>query len=249
MKRFIPLIADTLLAALCAFILFFTLVRYYHGAAAGLAAGICGGLAAGGAAYVYISLKQKKNDSAAAAGAGAAKLCTHLALLDPREAERLFASCLKGAEQKNGRIEDEKNAYFLHFAPEPADMDDLLEAARADTDKNKNKIFVCCAATQKCTEFAECAGIEIAAAGKLYKMFEDAGALPQKYLGERARVKFFARVKARFSKRICLPAFWSGATLMFFSYFTYYPIYYIAAGALMLALCAAAAIFGKSRKG
>ena len=169
MKRFIPLIADTLLAALCAFILFFTLVRYYHGAAAGLAAGICGGLAAGGAAYVYISLKQKKNDSAAAAGAGAAKLCTHLALLDPREAERLFASCLKGAEQKNGRIEDGENAYFLHFAPEPADMDDLLEAARADTDKNK--IFVCCAATQKCTEFAECAGIEIAAAGKLYKMF------------------------------------------------------------------------------
>ena len=90
MKRFIPLIGDTVLAAVCAFLLFFTLVRYYSGSAAGLAAGICGAMAAGGAAFAYISIKQKKSSDSAAESSGAVKLFTHLSLLESGEAAELF---------------------------------------------------------------------------------------------------------------------------------------------------------------
>lgn len=245
MKRFIPLIGDTVLAAVCAFLLFFTLVRYYSGSAAGIAAGICGAMAAGGAAFAYISIKQKKSSDSAAESSGAVKLFTHLSLLESGEAAELFRSLIPGGKTQGDRVESDDAIYFLHFEPEPADMNDVLCAARAKTDKKK--YFVCRNALPACAEFAQCADVEILNAAKIYKLFKDARALPQKYLGERSKVKFFARIKGNFSRKVCLPAFWSGAALLFFSYFTYYPIYYIITGSLLLTLCVAAAIFGKSK--
>lgn len=40
----------------------------------------------------------------------------------------------------------------------------------------------------------------------------------------------------------------SGAVMLFFSYFSFYPVYYIVSGSLLLVMCAAAAIFGKRAK-
>ena len=58
----------------------------------------------------------------------------------------------------------------------------------------------------------------------------------------------FSKIKGGFSRRLCMPAFWSGAAMLFFSYFSFYPVYYIVSGSLLLVLCSAAAIFGKRAK-
>ena len=137
MKRFVPLIADAVLAAVCAFLLFFTLVRFYFSTAAGLAAGIIGGLAAGAGAFAYIAAKQSRSASLSAGKREAEKLAVHLACIPQSEAEELFMRCLDGAEQKDGRIECEGEAYFTKFCMEPCDRDDLLPAARFKTDKKK----------------------------------------------------------------------------------------------------------------
>ena len=79
MKKFIPLIADALLAGVCVFLLFFTLVRYYFSTAAGLAAGITAGLAAGAGTFFYIRAKQKKTLELSACKAGAGKRRTRRA--------------------------------------------------------------------------------------------------------------------------------------------------------------------------
>ena len=113
----------------------------------------------------------------------------------------------------------------------------------------KKKHFVCNAATAACAEFAADCGVEIICADGVYERLKARGALPEKYTGEVKKVKFFARIKSRFTKKLCLPSFASGAALLFFSYFTYYPIYYIVTGSLLLLLCLAAAVFGKKERG
>ena len=237
MKRFVPLIADAVLAAVCAFLLFFTLVRFYFSTAAGLAAGIIGGLAAGAGAFAYIAAKQSRSASLSAGKREAEKLAVHLACIPQSEAEELFMRCLDEPEQKDGRIECEGEAYFTKFCMEPCNRDDLLPAARFKTDKKK--YFVCNAATAACAEFAADCGVEIICADGVYERLKARGAVK--------KVKFFARIKSRFTKKLCLPSFASGAALLFFSYFTYYPIYYIVAGSLLLLLCLAAAVFGRKK--
>ena len=244
MKRFIPLILDALLAALCTFLLLFTLVRYYISAAAGLAAGITGGLAAGAAAYIYISLRQKRNTAISAGHAGAEKLAAHLAILGNDGAKKLIAQCVNGTADEF--VENDTEIFAVECKFEPASTDDLVPLLRVQTPKKKR--FICASATPACADFAAAAGIELVCADALYEIVKQADKLPEKYLWEgKKRTKFITLVKQRFTRKLCLPSFWSGAALLFFSYFTYYPVYYIIFGSLLLVLCAAAAVFGKKK--
>ena len=246
MKRYIPLIADSVLAALCVFLLFFTLVRYYYTAAAGLAAGIVAGAAAGTGAFFYIRAKQFKRQSFTASRTGAEKLALHLAMLNENDAVKLLEKGLNCTIGENGVPESESEIYFMKFTPEPCNRNDILTCARFATDKKK--YFCCGSATPACAELAEQCGIKILGADAIYEKLKDADALPEKYLPEgRKKPRFFALIKSRFTRRLCLPAFWSGAALLLFSYFTYYPVYYITVGSLLLAVCAVAAVFGKKK--
>ncbi len=57
----LPLILDTLFAALCAFLLFFTAMRYYtKSAAIALGFAICACILFGALSFLYISKKQNK---------------------------------------------------------------------------------------------------------------------------------------------------------------------------------------------
>ena len=111
-------------------------------------------------------------------------------------------------------------------------------------DGAKKKYFACASATAKCADFAAAAGIALLCADDVYELIKVAEKLPGKYLWEgKKRKKFLTLVRSRFTRKLCLPSFWSGAALLFFSYFTYYPVYYIAVGSALLLLCGAAAIF------
>ena len=58
----LPLVLDTVFAAICAFLLFFTAIRFYtKSAVVGLIFGICAALLLGALAFLYISGKQNKS--------------------------------------------------------------------------------------------------------------------------------------------------------------------------------------------
>ncbi len=244
MKKFIPLIADALLAALCVFLLFFTLVRYYYSAAAGLAAGAVAAVAAGTGAFCLMKVRRSKSAAAGAVRADAENLAAHLAVAGECRGRALFAECVNG-KICGDFIETDDGLYLLACTPEKAGAERLLPLITAETAKSRH--FACAAGiTPKCAEYAAAADIAVLGADGIYELFKKAGKLPQKYLLEgKKRTKFLSAVRSRFTKKLCLPAFWSGAALLFFSYFTYYPAYYMAFGSLLLALCAAAAIFGR----
>ena len=243
MRKYIPAISDALLAAVGVVLLFFTLVRYHISTAAGLAAGIVAGLAAGAGAFCYIRARQKKSTDVSACRAEAEKLAVHLAILGDGGARKLLAECIEGARETGQFIESENAVYFTDFKLEAADIDDLLPLLRFDG--AKKKYFACASATAKCADFAAAAGIALLCADDVYELIKVAEKLPGKYLWEgKKRKKFLTLVRSRFTRKLCLPSFWSGAALLFFSYFTYYPVYYIAVGSALLLLCGAAAIFG-----
>lgn len=245
-RKFIPIVSDAAVAALCTFMLAFTFVRYHFGNTYGLIAALPAALAAGTLVFLYKGRKRKRALDTAAMSAGAEKLAAHLALLGPEESAALFARGLDGAKPDGSVAETDKGLYFCSFTPEPADRNALLTAIRHRTEKKKH--FVCCTATQECARLAEETGIELICAEEIYGLLKEKDALPGKYLLEKPKSGMFSKIKGGFSRRLCMPAFWSGAAMLFFSYFSFYPVYYIVSGSLLLVLCAAAAIFGKRAK-
>ncbi len=245
-RKFIPIVSDAAVAALCTFMLAFTFVRYHFGNTYGLIAALPAALAAGTLVFLYKGRKRKRALDTAAMSAGAEKLAAHLALLGPEESAALFARGLDGAKTDGSVAETDRGLYFCSFTPEPADRNALLTAIRHRTEKKKH--FVCCTATQECARLAEEAGIELICAEEIYGLLKEKDALPGKYLLEKPKSGMFSKIKGGFSRRLCMPAFWSGAAMLFFSYFSFYPVYYIVSGSLLLMLCAAAAIFGKRAK-
>lgn len=245
-RKFIPIVSDAAVAALCTFMLAFTFVRYHFGNTYGLIAALPAALAAGTLVFLYKGRKRKRALDTAAMSAGAEKLAAHLALLGPEESAALFARGLDGAKPDGSVAETDRGLYFCSFTPEPADRNALLTAIRHRTEKKKH--FVCCTATQECARLAEETGIELICAEEIYGLLKEKDALPGKYLLEKPKSGMFSKIKGGFSRRLCMPAFWSGAAMLFFSYFSFYPVYYIVSGSLLLVLCSAAAIFGKRAK-
>lgn len=245
-RKFIPIVSDAAVAALCTFMLAFTFVRYHFGNTYGLIAALPAALAAGTLVFLYKGRKRKRALDTAAMSAGAEKLAAHLALLGPEESAALFARGLDGAKPDGSVAETDRGLYFCSFTPEPADRNALLTAIRHRTEKKKH--FVCCTATQECARLAEETGIELICAEEIYGLLKEKDALPVKYLLEKPKSGMFSKIKGGFSRRLCMPAFWSGAAMLFFSYFSFYPVYYIVSGSLLLVLCSAAAIFGKRAK-
>ena len=245
-RKFIPIVSDAAVAALCTFMLAFTFVRYHFGNTYGLIAALPAALAAGTLVFLYKGRKRKRALDTAAMSAGAEKLAAHLALLGPEESAALFARGLDGAKPDGSVAETDRGLYYCSFTPEPADRNALLTAIRHRTEKKKH--FVCCTATQECARLAEETGIELICAEEIYGLLKEKDALPGKYLLEKPKSGMFSKIKGGFSRRLCMPAFWSGAAMLFFSYFSFYPVYYIVSGSLLLVLCSAAAIFGKRAK-
>ncbi|MCD7729228.1 MAG: hypothetical protein LUI60_04875 [Clostridia bacterium] len=247
MKVNLPLICDTLLTALCAFIFFFTLVRYYtKNAVIALISGICGGVALGAGAFFYIRRKQRKKILFGREAEEKRKLAMHLCLLPSGEACSLLAKAA-GGEVKGRRVESENIVCFAIFKAEPCDMDDILPALKRKCG-GKDKVIACNYITENARKLAENCGAAVWECADIYLRLKKAEALPETYLyAEPEKIKLLKRIKLRFTRKLCLPAFWSGAALMFMSLFTFYPIYYIVSGAILLAVCAAAAIFGQPK--
>lgn len=244
MKRInLPLILDTFFAAVCAFLLFFTSIRYYtKNAFIGLGFGVAAGVLFGVLCYLYISKKQNKKLLLSRDEKNKKLLSLHLSLSSDNYICELFSKLYEASEIQNGKIFTKDCVYFPEFKMQPLNEDDVARIIKFKNDAKK--IIICCSQSCEAAALAENFLIEIIDINGIYPALKDNGLLPEKYVYEGAKkISVFKKIKTRFSRRLCAPLFWSGAALLLLSYFTFFPIYYIISGSVMLILSAVALVF------
>jgi hypothetical protein len=244
MKLNLPLIFDTFFVAFSAFLLFFTAVRYYtKSQLIGLILGICAALLFGALAFVYIRKKSHKKLICAADEKDKQLLAIHLSLCPEEQVINIFSSLL-GCNIVDNLLESDDTIYFINFKLSPLSPDDIAGAITFKS--QKKKIILCNAACKECKEIADNFSIKIATLNELYPQLKASNLLPQKYIFEGAiKPTFFKRLKLKFNRKLTAPLFWCGLSLLFFSFFTFYPAYYIATGGVLIILSAVCLVFGK----
>ncbi len=245
MKRLnLPLILDTVFAAICAFLLFFTAIRFYtKNAIIGLVFGVLAGALFGTLAFLYISGKQNKSLLISKDEKQKKLLALHLSLSRDEDVKSLFKKCLgEDAKIRGKRVICGGVSYFFYFKMQPLSEDDVARVIKFKCDGEKKIYCVKCS-----TEAAVLAGnfsIGIIGIDEVFSALKEADLLPEKYVYEEAKKpNLFKRIKMRFSRKLCAPLFWSGAALLALSYFTFFPIYYIVSGGIMIILSAVALVF------
>lgn len=241
----LPLILDTVFAALCSFLLFFTAIRYYtRNVYVALAFAVVACFLFGCLSFLYISKKQNKKLLISRDEKQKKLLSLHLSLSTEEYILNLLSKALseENPEIKNGRLITEDNAYFYNFKMQPVSEDDVAKVIKVNCE-NKKIIFCNCISVQAmmlCQNFL----IEVKDINFIYALLKDKELLPEKYVYEgQKKISLKNRIKARFTRKLCAPLFWSGLALLFLSYFSFFSIYYIISGGIMLTLAAVALVF------
>lgn len=240
MKRLnLPLILDTFFTGLCAFLLFFTAVRFYtKNAVIGLVFGVAALLLFGALAYVYISRKQNKTLLVSRDEKNKTLLALHLSLSSDGYIRKLFKSMLgEGAKISGQKVVSGETANFFNFKMQPLTEDDIAKVIKYRFE-GKKRIY-CAKISPDAAALASNFLIELTAIDGVYSALKDKNLLPEKYVYEGAqKVKFLSKIKSRFNRRLAAPLFWSGLGLLALSYFTFFPVYYIVSGSVLLILAA-----------
>ncbi len=238
----LPLILDTLFIALCAFLLFFTALRYYTGNAyVALGFAVCACLLFGCLSFLYISRRQNKKLLISRDEKQKKLLSLHLSLSSDDYICELFEKFLQTegnkTEIKGEKIYTEDTVYFFDFKMQPLTEDDIAKTIKFKSELKK--VFYCCKCSAEALLLAENFLIDVRSIETVYPLLKEKKLLPEKYAyGETKKVSTWKLIKSRFSRKICAPLFWSGAALLILSYFTFFPVYYIVSGGIMLILSA-----------
>lgn len=241
-----PLVLDTAFAAVASFLLFFTAIRFYtRSAVIGLIFGIIAFALFGALAYLYISRKQHKSLLISRDEKHKKLLSLHLSLSTDYYVTNLMKKALgEEAKIRGKRVICGGKEYYFYFKMQPLSEDEVAQVIKRKTENEKN-IF-CTRTSVEAVMLAENFNIKITCIDEIYALLKSKELLPEKYVYEGAqKASFFKKIKARFSRKICAPLFWSGTALLGLSYFTFFPVYYIVSGGIMLVL-AAVALFVKA---
>lgn len=242
----LPLILDTLFAALCAFLLFFTALRFYtKSAALALCFGIAACLIFGALCFFYISRKQSKTLLVSKDEKEKKLLALHLSLSSDISVITLLQKCLGENAKKRGKtviVGGQLN--FFIFKMHPISEDDIATVIKRKWDEKK--VVYCVNASPEAAALAKNFDIDVKSIDEVYALLKEHDLLPEKYVYEDPpKVKFFAKVSSRFTRRLCAPLFWSGFALLALSFVAYFSLYYIISGSVMIILSLVALLFGK----
>lgn len=244
-KLNLALISDVLFFALCAFILSFTIIRFYtKSAVTALICAVGCGIIFGALAFVILYNKRKKHLVASLGESEKKSLSLHLSVCNKREVQKLFTDALDGAYTENGSVCDRDHVYFFNFKLSPVSPDDIAEIIKTETDRKK--CVFCCEVSPAARSLAEDFDIRVVCTAEIYALLKDKKLLPEKYaLGNVKKPNVFKRIKKRFNRKLCPSLFFCGLTLLFFSFFTFYPVYYVAFGGALMVLSAVSLLFGQ----
>ena len=247
MKRVnFALVSDVLFFALCTFLISFTSIRYYtKNPVLSLILSLLAASAVGLLCFGILYRKRSKRLAAMLGENEKKSLSLHLSVCSYDYIKNLFLKALDGTYDEGNHISDEERTYYFNFKMSPLSSDDIADVIKADS--QKIKCLFCSRIAPDALSLAKDFSIEVQTVGDVYVMLKNKDLLPEKYaLGEVKKPNFFTRVKSRFTRRLCPSLFFGGMTLLFFSFFTFYPVYYIVMGAILTALSAVSLLFGQS---
>lgn len=240
MKRLnIPLVADSLLSAATAFLIAFTLTRFYtKNSALSLVLGIVLALSVGVLAYLYIRHRHRKVLGISSSEKDLNNLKTHLCLIDELSRKKL----LNGIYVPSN--EDFTPTYFYNFKFSSLTVDDILPIIQS---KKEHKIILCNSLSSECKSTLKCLDIKFLELPDIFNLLKDKDKLPDNPIELKdPHISLVERIRTRFSRKIVMPLFFSGLSLVALSYFTFYPVYYIVVGGILL-LLSQVAVFLKIR--
>lgn len=232
------LVSDTFFFTVCAFVISFTALRYFFKSAitaliisVGIAATVCFVtlflLISGRRAKLFKSYNEREKKS----------LGLHLSVSSQNYILDLFKKALDGTYTVGNHVEDKDFAYYFNFKLSPLTADDIARVIKGKGEKSK-KIF-CCLASAEASSLAEDFNVKTVDIAEVYMLLKEKNLLPEKYaLGEVKRTGFFKKIKKCFNRKLCAPLFFSGLFLLFYSYFTFYPLLYIIFGGVLTILSA-----------
>ena len=242
----LPLILDTLFAGFCAFLLFFTILRFYtKNAVIALVFGIVACLLFGALCFLYIRIQQDKKYAISRNEREKRLLSLHLSLSSDGQVLNLLKSCFEeGAFLRGGKIICGEKRYFINFKMSNITEDEVARIIKFKGKGAPEKVLVCNKISPEAEELCISFNIEVMKIDDVYKMLEEKSLLPEKYLyEEKKKPNIFKRIKLRFNRKLTAPLFFSGCALLALSYFTFFPLYYIVCGGIMLILAAVALVF------
>ena len=243
MKRLnLPLVTDTLFSFVCIFLASFTIFNYFIKivpvtAIFSFLIGFLGAVLC----FLYISSKQRKKLVLAYDKKQTELLSLHLCLSAESVAFAMLEKCFD-ARKVDGRLETDDVTFFVCLDIDGIERKDVAQAIKNPTPLKKR--IVCMGASQGAKALADSFAIELITVEKLYPLLKSKDLLPEKYIFEDGRKPtFFKRVKARFNKKLCPSLFLSGVGLLALSNFTFFPVYYVICGSLLLLSACASLLF------
>ncbi len=239
MKRLnFALVSDVLFFTLCAFIISFACLRFFiKSIALAVAVSAAIALVTGATAFTVLLDKRKKRLALTLDESEKKSLALHLSVCGEKYVRELFLKALDGTYVGGNHVEDEENVYFFNFKMAPLSADDIAAVIKCDSQKRK-RIF-CCSVCPEALSLAEDFEVTVTGIGEIYVLLKDKELLPEKYaLGKVKKPSVLEKIKRRFNRRLSPSLFFSGFALIFFSFFTFYPVYYVAAGGVLTLLSA-----------
>lgn len=148
----------------------------------------------------------------------------------------LFSKCLDG-HKENDCIKKQDEVFFTRLDVDGIERKDVAQIIKRDD--NLQKTIICISASPNAKQLAEDFGIKITTVAELYPTVKSKGLLPKTYsFNLERKTPILKKIKLRFNKKLFASLFLSGLGLLFLSNFTFFPVYYIVCGGiLMLSAC------------
>ncbi len=231
----LPLWSDTLFFFGCSFLVTLCILRYYRiglWLAAVLSLMLALGLAVGVFAVNYWRRRKKyllRRDREEKE-----KLMLHLALSAPAANEKLFAPVL----------EERREEAYLLFTMQPLSADAVAEKIKLCPEGKTFRLY-CNALTPEAARLCESFSVPVTDGDEAYALLKERGALPEKYIcGEKKRRGVRERLKIGLRKKNSRSFFVGGAALLVLSLFSFFPLYYIIGGCVLIFTSVLVRIFG-----
>lgn len=242
------LVADLLFYSACAFLAAVGVLRFY-GAPLWLAL-VCAAaiaLAVGGIAFLLMYRSRHKKYLTKKEREAREALILHLTLEKP---ERVRAALLSAylADGKNAHCEGDTLAVdgvpvVPLFTMEPVSADEIARLLR---EYGKEPFCVACNSLSADAEkLLSAFGIAATGGDEIYSLFSRTETVPDPLIcGEIPRKTAKQKFRRSYSKSNARPFFVSGALLLLMSLFTFFPLYYVIAGSVLLFCAVAVRLFG-----
>lgn len=234
----LPLCLDVLFYTVAAWFLSLGILRYYRvGTAVAILCSTLIALAAGGTAFIFIHTRHRKRNLSAQEQKKRDALLLHFAL---EKEERIRAALLtayladgRDAHCEKDGLKVDGTAVVPLFTMQPVSADAVARLIREYGAEPFR--LACNSLTPEAEKLLAEFGLSAEGGNEVYELFERTGTTPEKLIcGELPRNTAKKKLRRSFSKKNARPFFVSGLLLLIMSLFTFFPIYYLVTGSILL---------------